>query len=68
MTTRLKVVVSRDLCESNGVCVAKAPDVFELGDDDVLRLQIEHPGPDQLDRVHAAVRVCPKAALSLVEE
>jgi ferredoxin len=67
MTARLTIVVSRDLCESNGACVSKAPDVFALGDDDVLRLKLEHPDAEQLERVRAALRSCPKAALSLVE-
>jgi ferredoxin len=68
MTTRLTIVVSRDLCESNGVCVSKAPDVFEIRDDDVLYVKVRRPSAEQLDNVRAAVRACPKAALSLVEE
>ena len=68
MSQRLTILVSQDLCESNGVCVAKAPDVFVLQDDDVVHVKIQHPGADQLDAVRAAVRACPKAALSVIEE
>ena len=34
-----KVHVDMNLCQSHGECVYVAPDVFELGDDDVLRLE-----------------------------
>ena len=30
-----------NLCQSHGECVFAAPDVFELGDDDVLRWEEE---------------------------
>ena len=32
----MKVHVDMNLCQSHGECVLVAPDVFELGDDDVL--------------------------------
>ena len=66
MSTR--IVVDRGLCESNAVCVRTAPDLFVIDDDDKLRLLVEQPAPDQLDKAQAAVRRCPKRALSLVEE
>ena len=66
MTTRL--VVDRDLCESNAVCVRTAPELFVIDDSDRLRLLVEEPGPDQMEKAQAAVRRCPKRALSLVEE
>ena len=33
---RMKVHVDMNLCQSHGECVFAAPEVFELGDDDVL--------------------------------
>jgi ferredoxin len=66
MSTR--IVVDRDLCESNAVCVRTAPELFVVDDDDKLRLLVERPAPDQLDEARAAVRRCPKRALSLLEE
>jgi ferredoxin len=65
MSTRL--VVDRDLCESNAVCVRTAPDMFAIDDADKLRLLVEEPAGDQMDKARAAVRRCPKRALSLVE-
>jgi ferredoxin len=67
VTRRLEIVVDRDLCDSHGVCVEKAPDVFEIDDDDRMRLLVETPVDGQLDGVHAAISGCPKGALSLVE-
>jgi ferredoxin len=66
MTTR--IVVDRDLCESNAVCVRTAPELFVVDDRDELRVLVEEPGPDQMDKARAAVRRCPKRALSLVDE
>lgn len=41
-----RVVVNLNLCESNALCMGVAPDVFEVGDDDLLRVLDEHPGDD----------------------
>jgi len=68
MTKRLKVVVNRDLCDSHGVCAGTAPEVFDLGEDDQMRVVVSYPPEVHLEAVHAAVRGCPKGALSLVEE
>ena len=32
----MKIVVNRDLCESNAVCMDVEPSVFEVDDDDEL--------------------------------
>ncbi len=61
----MKIKVDYDLCESNALCVASAPDVFELDDDDYLHLKTEHTTPENIDRVKRAVAACPRAALSL---
>ncbi len=63
-----KVVCDYDLCESNALCEAVAPDVFRIDDDDYL--QIDHPEvtAENRDRVEQAVANCPKSALSIVED
>jgi ferredoxin len=61
----MQVNVNWALCDGNGVCAVEAPTVFELSDDDELVLLKEVPGPDELDAVRSAIRVCPKRALSL---
>jgi ferredoxin len=63
-----RVVVDFDLCESNALCMAAAPEVFEVRDDDFLYVLDEKP-PDALrTQVEEAVRRCPKAAISIVDE
>jgi ferredoxin len=64
----MRVRVNHDLCESNGVCVRLAPEVFELDDDDRLRLKQEQPSDELRAQVEQAVRRCPKQALSIVDE
>jgi len=64
----MRVRVDHELCESNGVCVRLVPEVFELDDDDRLRLKREPVDEAIRSRVAEAVRRCPKQALTLVEE
>ncbi len=61
----MRVVVDWDLCESNAVCMAVAPEVFEVDDDDNLNLLQEQPPEELRGKVEEAVRRCPKQALSL---
>jgi ferredoxin len=64
----MKIKVDFDLCESNALCEALAPGVFELDDDDFLQLKTEETTEANLDNVKRAVASCPRAAISLVEE
>ncbi len=64
----MKVVVNPDLCEGNARCVLAAPTVFELHDDDQAYVLIERPGDDLRPKVEEAARVCPRQAITLVEE
>ena len=64
----MRVVVNRDLCEGNALCVKEAPEVFALGDDDQVRVLMERPGEALRARVDRAVRRCPRNALSLLED
>jgi len=64
----MRVEVDWDSCESNALCMAACPEVFEVRDDDFLYLLIEDDIPGELlAKVQEAVRVCPKQALKLVE-
>jgi ferredoxin len=45
-----------------------APDIFEVRDDDKLYLLNESPPDSARERVMKAVRVCPKQALSLIDD
>lgn len=62
-----KVVVDFDLCESNANCMAVAPEVFEVRDDNFLYVLQENPPDDLRAKVEEAVRVCPKQAISIAD-
>lgn len=61
-----RVVADTERCEGHGMCEAVAPELFRVGDDDVV---IVAPGElSDADRENAALAVdsCPMAALRLV--
>jgi ferredoxin len=61
----VRVIVDYDLCESNGICVTHAPEVFEVRDDDVLYVLQDEPSEALRQKVETAVRSCPKMAIKL---
>ena len=61
----MRVIVDRDLCEANGVCVSLVPTVFDLDDEDYLHILVEDVPAEQADLVRRAVLSCPKVALRL---
>jgi len=61
----MKIKVDFDLCESNALCEAIAPDVFELDDDDYLQLKTDQTTDENIERVRRAVASCPRAAISI---
>jgi ferredoxin len=63
----MKVVVDYDLCEANAVCVDQAPEVFRVDENDNLHVLIENPPESLRKKVEAAVRLCPRQALSIVD-
>jgi ferredoxin len=63
----VRVVVDWDLCESNGLCTAAAPEVFQLRDDDTLLILQESPDESLRGKVADAIRTCPKQAISVKE-
>jgi ferredoxin len=63
----MKIKVDFDLCESNALCEALAPDVFELDDDDLLQLRTDQTTDENVENVERAVAACPRAAISLEE-
>lgn len=63
----VRISVDRLKCESNGLCVGHAPDIFEIDDNDELVILNEEPSADRRVAVQTAVRMCPKQALSLLD-
>ena len=64
----MKIKVDYDLCESNALCEAMAPEVFEVDDNDDLQLKTDETTDANLENVKRAVAACPRAAISLVED
>ncbi|GAB3015731.1 ferredoxin [Mycobacterium bourgelatii] len=63
----MRVIVDADMCEANGFCESIAPDIFVLGDEDVVQIADGPVPPDREIDVRAAVDQCPRAALRIVE-
>lgn len=62
-----KVHVDMNLCQSHGECEHVAPEIFELGDDDVLRWK-EEVDPSLREKALEAVDVCPMQAIRVEDE
>jgi ferredoxin len=63
----MKVEVDWDLCESNGVCMGIAPEVFDLGDDDMLTVLQPEVTPQNEEQIRDAIRQCPRQAIFISE-
>lgn len=63
----MKVEVDFGLCESNGVCMDIIPEVFHLGEDDMLTVLHPDVTPDNESQIREAVRQCPRQAISIVD-
>ncbi len=61
----MRIEVDWDLCESNGVCMGITPEVFHLGDDDMLTVLQPDVTPANEALVRDAVRQCPRQAIVL---
>jgi ferredoxin len=61
----MRIVVDYDLCQSNALCMAEAPEVFEVRDDGFLYLSTETPADELRPKVEEAARVCPTQAITI---
>ena len=61
----MRVVVDYDLCESNALCMAAAPEVCEVRDDDFLYVLQDEPPEELRSKVEEAARRCPKQAITI---
>jgi ferredoxin len=64
----MKIVIDYDLCEANAVCMDVCPEVFRVEEDDTLTVLIPSPPESLRAKVEEAVRLCPRQAISLVED
>lgn len=64
----MRIVVDRVLCEGNARCVRAAPALFRVDEDDRLHVLVERPTDDQRAAAEQAVAVCPRQALTLIDD
>jgi ferredoxin len=64
----IRVVVDRELCEGNARCAQLAPEVFHVDDADKLHVATAIDAtPELREKVEAAVALCPRQALSVID-
>ena len=63
----MKVRVDVKRCESNAICLALAPEVFDLDDDGLVVLRTDEVGAEMERKVRSAVEACPRAVISAEE-
>jgi len=63
----VKIVVDFDKCKSNALCMAEAPEVFEVRDDNFLYILNEDPPAQLRPAVEEAARVCPTRAITVTD-
>jgi ferredoxin len=59
----VRVIVDRDRCEGNAVCLGIAPDIFDLDDEDYAVVKTDPIPPDREQLAEQAIAECPRAAL-----
>lgn len=60
----MRVVVDKDRCEGNAVCVGIAPDLFKLDDDDYVMVTKDPIPAGEVALAEQAIAECPRAALT----
>lgn len=60
----MKVTVNHEVCEGHGKCVASAPEVFVLGDDELARVIVDEVPEELKAKVDKAIRLCPRQAIN----
>lgn len=64
----MRVSVDRKKCCGYGSCIAVAPDLFAISEEDALAYPLlAEPGPEHGDALRQAVNECPANAIELTE-
>lgn len=61
-----RILVNRELCESNAECVSLAPEVFSLDEEEFC--VVLDPEGAKSKRILLAARACPTDAIILIDE
>ncbi len=62
-----KIQIDWDLCESNAMCEALAPDHYQIDDDDNLQVLDDVVTDENQALIEQTVASCPKSAISIVD-
>ena len=62
-----KIQIDWDLCESNAMCEALAPDHFQIDDNDDLQVLDDVVTDENQALIEQAVASCPKSAICIVD-
>ena len=60
----MRIVVDRDRCEGNAICVGIDPELFQLDDEDYVMITANPIPADAEERAEQAIAECPRAALT----
>jgi ferredoxin len=63
----MRVIHDPEQCANLGMCESVEPDVFEIGDDGLLRVLLPEPPEELRASAEAACLACPTGALRLVD-
>ncbi|MGV0044943.1 ferredoxin [Mycobacterium colombiense] len=64
----MRISVDYSRCDGHGVCEGVADDLFELGDQDAVRIRIDPIPTHRHAAAEEAVKQCPKVALTITNE
>lgn len=68
----MKVVVDLALCQGHSVCLAEAPEVFAVIEEDdgypQVRVLLENPPEALREKVMKAARYCPNNVITVLED
>lgn len=64
-TRPFRILIDKDLCQGHAVCTGEAPEVFELGPDDLVHVKEEKPRKELRKKCEMAVRYCPNHVIRL---
>jgi sterol 14-demethylase len=67
MEETMTVLINRELCQGHAVCMGEAPEVFQVDDDGVLTVLLEHPPERLVEQVQRAAKYCPTRAIRIVD-
>lgn len=67
-STEMKIQVDTGRCQGTAMCLAVAPDLFDLDANGIAEVLVDELGPDLIAQAEEAVLACPAAALTIVED